>query len=212
MIEVEFSSHEIIVAQISTISMSLRNTGGSAYWDVAFELNLPPDGISILEGRKAIITEYFPQNSTLEHHICLLAKKPGTYVLTSRRFHYYDSRGNLNSLEWQTAITASGGRSEENDSYTTEIDNNLVENFWGNNESEKQKTRDPLAQIHRDFMQSFNMDEIRLICLEMSIDFEILSGDNKNRKILDLLLFCQRQGTIDRLLEICRRDRPRFDW
>ncbi len=212
MIEVKLSSYEIIVGQISIINLSLRNIGDFACWDVWLELNLPPDGINILEGRKAIAAEYFPSNSTLEHQIRVLAKKPGIYELTSRRFHYCDAQGILKRLDWQITLTASGSEYAEDNPNTSEADMELMGDFVARQELEKQRDGQHFANLFENIMQAFNMDELRLICLEMSIDFEVLSGENKNRKILDLVEYCQRRGTLNELLAICQQQRPYLDW
>ncbi|MBE7532735.1 MAG: hypothetical protein HND44_11330 [Chloroflexi bacterium] len=200
------------MGQISIINVSLRNIGDSACWDVLFELNLPPDGIIILEGRKTITAEHFPSNSTLEHQIRILAKKPGNYVLTSRRFHFGDSEDISKNLNWQITLVATGDEYTENELGTTQTTGHPTEKFWTQQRSERHTTGEQFTKIYENILQAFNMDELRLICLEMSIDFEVLSGDNKSRKILDLLVNCQRRGTLNELLAICQRQRPHLSW
>lgn len=59
---------------------------------------------------------------------------------------------------------------------------------------------------------SFNLDELKLLCTELGIDFEDLPGQTKNGKIRSLLLYCQRHQQGDDLLTYCKKERPITTW
>lgn len=67
------------------------------------------------------------------------------------------------------------------------------------------EARNTLRQILWDH---FNLTEIRDLCFELDIDFENLSGSSKPDKIRELILYCERHGLNDKLIQTCLRLRP----
>lgn len=57
-----------------------------------------------------------------------------------------------------------------------------------------------LKNLHLFIVNYFNMEELRTLCFNLNIDFEILSGQEKQSKALQLILFLYRRGDINTLL------------
>lgn len=58
----------------------------------------------------------------------------------------------------------------------------------------------------------FNLDEIRMLCFNLNIDYEDLSGDNKAGKTMSLVLYFNRRKDLSGLIQKLREERPRVDW
>lgn len=62
------------------------------------------------------------------------------------------------------------------------------------------------------FRQSFNESEIQEVSFELSIDYESLSGKNKDDKARELIRFCQRKNCQAELKNIVVKKRPHISW
>jgi hypothetical protein len=66
-----------------------------------------------------------------------------------------------------------------------------------------------LSKLREKIQKSFNISDIRDLCLDLEIDYDNLAGHQKQDKIRELLLYLERSGRISELLKICRQYRPR---
>lgn len=71
------------------------------------------------------------------------------------------------------------------------------------------EARNTLRQILWDH---FNLTEIRDLCFELDIDFENLSGSSKPDKIRELILYCERYGLSNKLVQAVYTLRPGNIW
>ncbi len=53
----------------------------------------------------------------------------------------------------------------------------------------------------------FDMEELRTLCFDLGIDFDILNGTGKGAKARDLVALLQRQGNLSSLVEAIRKER-----
>ncbi len=60
--------------------------------------------------------------------------------------------------------------------------------------------------------QHFNLDELRALCYDLSIDYENLRGETKEAKTLALVDYCARHGKLEQLLARCQELRPYLTW
>ena len=58
----------------------------------------------------------------------------------------------------------------------------------------------------------FSLTEISLLCFELNLDYEDLSGDNKAGKTMALVLHFSRRKQLDNLIAACQQQRPQIDW
>lgn len=54
----------------------------------------------------------------------------------------------------------------------------------------------------------FNLDELRILCFDLEVDFENLRGESKTAKVCDLILYMRRRNLLDRLETAVRGERP----
>ena len=69
-----------------------------------------------------------------------------------------------------------------------------------------------LATLHQSLEQHFNLAEIRMLCLKLNIDYESLAGEEKQSKILELLLFLARRNRLSQLIILLEKERPNVEW
>ncbi|MBK8901094.1 MAG: SUMF1/EgtB/PvdO family nonheme iron enzyme [Anaerolineaceae bacterium] len=60
--------------------------------------------------------------------------------------------------------------------------------------------------------QHFNLEELRALCYELAINYENVRGETLEAKALALVEHCARHGLTERLLDLCRTQRPFLPW
>ena len=69
-----------------------------------------------------------------------------------------------------------------------------------------------LGPLRQQIDQLFNDSELQNLCLTVGVDYESLTGETKQDKVRQLILHCNRHGTIQTLIEACRQERPHITW
>lgn len=78
-------------------------------------------------------------------------------------------------------------------------------------ESTAEGERPSPQALHRALMDDFDMDELRTVAFELRIDYENLAGQDQSTKALDLVQQAQREGRLQDLEQLIRRQRPYVD-
>jgi len=69
------------------------------------------------------------------------------------------------------------------------------------------------TSLRKKIMQHFNESELKTLCADLRVDYEILPEPaGKEGKIRDLIDYCQRHGKYDALVAMCREQRPHVSW
>lgn len=58
-----------------------------------------------------------------------------------------------------------------------------------------------VRQLQRQIADQFNLEELQDLCFTLEVDFENLGGTGKSAKARELVLYMQRRGQLDRLVE-----------
>lgn len=66
-------------------------------------------------------------------------------------------------------------------------------------------------QLQKALNKYFSTGELRTLCFELGLDYENLSGDNKNGKALALVQYAQRHGLFNRVVAYVQQARPHVD-
>jgi WD40 repeat protein len=69
-----------------------------------------------------------------------------------------------------------------------------------------------LSQFHQLLNQHFDLAEIRMLCLDLNIDYESVAGEEKPSRIRELLLGLGRNGRLPELITLLQQERPKVDW
>lgn len=59
---------------------------------------------------------------------------------------------------------------------------------------------------------SFSMDEIHLLCFDLLVNYDELSGNTKSQKVVALIQSLTRRGRLNELFLICEKNRPHIHW
>ncbi len=59
------------------------------------------------------------------------------------------------------------------------------------------------AKLRQKIVTGFDLNELRTICFDLAIDYDNLTGDTKEAKVVSLLLYCERIGKLPELIEHC---------
>lgn len=63
------------------------------------------------------------------------------------------------------------------------------------------------TNLRRVLVQYFDLEELRTLCFDLQVDFDLLSGSSKGEKTRELVLYWQKRGQLDRLVEAIRYER-----
>ena len=66
--------------------------------------------------------------------------------------------------------------------------------------------------LYHKLNKSFNSEELRTICFFLEVDYDNLNGNEKSSKIRELILLCERSGSLKELLTKCQEQRPNEIW
>lgn len=69
-----------------------------------------------------------------------------------------------------------------------------------------------LAELHQLLNQSFNLEEINTLCLQLNLDHESIAGREKPARIRELLLALGRNGRLPELVSLAQTERPHLTW
>lgn len=73
---------------------------------------------------------------------------------------------------------------------------------------ETQPEQDHLARLRQILLDLFNEDELRTLCFDMALDYEMLPGQGKGGKARELVAYLERRNRLAELLENLHRLRP----
>jgi hypothetical protein len=79
----------------------------------------------------------------------------------------------------------------------------------------QQKTPVPhahLAQLRRKLLKAFDEIELRDLCFDLGIRYDILSGQSTSDKARELIAFLQRRNRVSELVEMAAQQRPHLAW
>lgn len=65
-----------------------------------------------------------------------------------------------------------------------------------------------LSQLRQTIIDQFNKAELRLLCADLGVNFESLSGDTIEELVLSLVAWIDRRGRVDELTEAVQRRKP----
>ncbi len=68
------------------------------------------------------------------------------------------------------------------------------------------------AQLQHLLHQAFNLDELSTLAFSLGVAHDDLGGDTLAARVQELVLHCERRGMVNRLLELCRNERPDVSW
>jgi hypothetical protein len=68
------------------------------------------------------------------------------------------------------------------------------------------------TSLRKKIMEHFNESELKTLCSDMGIDYEIVPGSGKEDRIRELIDYCRRHGKYDALVAMCREQRPHVSW
>jgi len=66
---------------------------------------------------------------------------------------------------------------------------------------------DPVV-LHKHLVDHFTLDDIRTLCFELSIDYDVLPGEGKESKARELVIYCRNRATLEQLAQSARKARP----
>lgn len=59
---------------------------------------------------------------------------------------------------------------------------------------------------------AFNLEELKTLCEDLTVNFENLAGEGLNAKVREIVAYFRRNGRLIDLVDYCRRQRPIVEW
>jgi hypothetical protein len=69
-----------------------------------------------------------------------------------------------------------------------------------------------LIRLRRNMVLAFDSDGLQILCADMSIDYDSLSSEGKEMRVLKLIDHCRQHGRLSELLTHCREARANVEW
>ncbi|MCP4363121.1 MAG: SUMF1/EgtB/PvdO family nonheme iron enzyme [Chloroflexi bacterium] len=69
-----------------------------------------------------------------------------------------------------------------------------------------------LAQLRQQMVLVFNENELRDLCFNLNVDYEVLGGEGKIGQARELVTYLDRRGRVNELVAICEKERPHLNW
>lgn len=69
-----------------------------------------------------------------------------------------------------------------------------------------------LPVIRKQLVEHFNGSELRELCFQLDVDYEIINGENKLDKARELLTYLNRRDRMPDLVAYCQGERPSINW
>ncbi len=66
--------------------------------------------------------------------------------------------------------------------------------------------------LHKEMAQAFSVSDLENLCFKLGIDFEEVGGSGKSGKAREIILYCQRRGMLEALVDACQEERPNIAW
>jgi hypothetical protein len=73
-------------------------------------------------------------------------------------------------------------------------------------------THEQRIDLRKRMIARFTTDDIRTLCNALGIEYENLGGDTRDRKVLELIGYCQRRSMLGRLVAACVAEAPDVAW
>jgi formylglycine-generating enzyme required for sulfatase activity len=73
-------------------------------------------------------------------------------------------------------------------------------------------TRQQLTQLRKLLIAHFSLDELRVLCFDMGLEYEELPGNTRSTKMHGLIEYLQRRGELPKLLAEASELRPTITW
>jgi len=69
-----------------------------------------------------------------------------------------------------------------------------------------------VVKLHGSILNGFDENELQDLFFYLQIEYTDIPGDTRRDKARELILYLNRRGRIDELIELCRGLRPKIDW
>ena len=76
----------------------------------------------------------------------------------------------------------------------------------------KESNQNEIAQFHKNMLRSFSLDELRTLCFEIRVNYDILGGEGLGGKSRELIIWMAQNGRLPRLQNAVEEKRPHIDW
>ncbi len=73
-------------------------------------------------------------------------------------------------------------------------------------------TDDNLNSLRQNMVAAYSESELRNLCLALNVDYGQLTGESPHDKVRELILLCQRHGSLPQLLQQLQNERPNLSW
>ena len=68
------------------------------------------------------------------------------------------------------------------------------------------------AELRRLLVQSFSDNDLRSLCQDLGVDYDVLPGTGTEAKAREMIRFLERRGQLSRLVAAAARERPQVAW
>ena len=68
------------------------------------------------------------------------------------------------------------------------------------------------SDLRKGIDKSFSLADLRTICFDLDVNYDNLAGEEKGKKIIELINYLKNRGQLNFLLEKVKAERPHYPW
>lgn len=68
------------------------------------------------------------------------------------------------------------------------------------------------SDLRKGIDKSFSLADLRTICFDLDVNYDNLAGEEKGKKIIELINYLKNRGQLNLLLEKVKAERPHYPW
>ncbi len=69
-----------------------------------------------------------------------------------------------------------------------------------------------MTMLRNQMQEHFNLNELKILCFDLRIDMESLSGNNLQQLVIEIIQYMLRRDRLDQLVQQLKSERPTIDW
>ena len=96
--------------------------------------------------------------------------------------------------------------------HATGISSSTVEEYKSLDFTNQTQQLSDLKVLREIIARHFNLEELQLLCFDLGVDYENVTGQSKNNKALEIVTHCQRHNSINTLINLVKKLRPNIAW
>lgn len=200
MIDVKIAQNNLDCGKLFKLLFFFHNYCDQETLAFHYELSFPVAILHVGGAKKSIASIILEKNNPFVHSVDIISHELGTHFVNVKIRCLNQP---LLSTEKKISLIVTSSNKAYKDG---------VSEYFRRPLSQDKPSGSVLSELLNLIGNSFNLAEIRTLCLELMVDYEDILGDTKTDKVRELILYFYRFNRLPDLVQYCRKKRPNLMW